>query len=110
MKKHWAVLVAAFVLTSLYGCASTDALNSRITALEDRVGKLEQVQKVDTASLENDLKKVNDAADRADAAAKKAEDAAIKSESAEKAASGAQEKAQAAAQKSEKIFELIQKK
>ena len=110
MKKHWAVFVAGFVLMSFYGCASTDALNSRITALEDRVGKLEQAQKADTASLENNLKKVNDAADRADAAAKKAEEAAIKSESAGKAAEGAQEKAQAAAQKSEKAFELMQKK
>jgi hypothetical protein len=110
MKRLMALFAVSMVLMFAYGCASTEAINSRITALEDRVGKLEQAQKADTASLEADVKKANDAAFRAEAAAKKAEDAAVKAEAAEKAAVGAEQKAETAAKKSAKGFELMQKK
>ncbi len=93
-----------FLLAS--GCASTEALNSRISALEDRVGKLEKA----TPSLEAQAAKANDAAVRAEAAAKKAEEAAVKSEAAEKAAAGAEKKAETAEKKTTKEFELMQKK
>jgi len=110
MKRLMGVFAVGVVLLFAYGCASTEALNSRITALEDRVGKLEQTQKADMTSLEADVKKASDAAFRSEAAAKKAEDAMVKAEAAEKAAVGAEQKAETAAKKSAKGFELMQKK
>ncbi len=100
MKKRLLALSAVgIVLLFAYGCAST----SSVSALEERVGKLEQAQKAGTPSLEADVKKADDAAVRAEAAAQKAEDAAGKAEAAEK-------KAETAAQKAGKEFELMQKK
>jgi hypothetical protein len=110
MKKLFAVFAMGFVLLFAYGCASTETINSRISALEDRVGKLEQAQKAGTPSLEADVKKADEAAVRAEAAAKKAEEAVAKAEAAEKAAAGAEKKAETAAQKAAKEFELMQKK
>lgn len=110
MKRLLAVSAFGIVLLFAYGCASTKAVESRISALEDRVGKLEQAQKAGTTSLEADVKKADDAAVRAEAAAKKAEEAAGKAETAEKAAAGAEKNAETAAQKAAKGFELMQKK
>ena len=110
MKRLMASFAVGIVLLFAYGCASTETLNSRITALEDRVGKIEQAQKVEAPSLEADVKKSNDAAVRAEAAAKKAEEAVTKAEAAEKAAVSAEQKAETAAKKTTKGFELMQKK
>ncbi len=100
--------IAALLFT--YGCASTEAINSRITALEDRVGKLEQAQTASTAALEGDVKKANDAALRAEAAATKADAAATKAEAAATAAAASETKSETAAKKAAKGFELMQKK
>lgn len=110
MSKRMVVFAAGIVLLFTYGCASTEALNSRVADLENRIGKLEQAQKAEVPSLEADVKKADDAAARADAAAKKAEEAEAKAEAAAKTASGAEQKAETAAKKTTKEFELMQKK
>ncbi len=109
MKRHLAIPAVGILLLVASGCASTasmEALNSRITALEDRVGKIEKA----APSLEAQANKANDAAVRSEAAAKKAEDAAVRAESAQKAAEDAQKKAETAEQKAAKQFQLMQKK
>jgi hypothetical protein len=109
MKGRLSVAAVGFILLFTYGCASTDALNSRISALEDRVGKLEKAG-TPSPSLEAQVNKANEAAARAEAAATKAEEAAVKSEAAQKAAASAEKKAETAEKKSAKEFELMQKK
>ena len=110
MKRRMGVFAIGIVLLFAYGCASTEALNSRVAELENRVGKLEQAQKAGMPSLEADVKKADDAAARADAAAKKAEESEAKAAAAAKTASDAGQKAETAAKKTTKEFELMQKK
>jgi hypothetical protein len=110
MKKLFAVFAMGFVLMFAYGCASTEAINSRITALEDKVGKLEQAQKAGTPSLDADVKKADDAAARAEAAATKADEAVAKAEGAATKAEAAEKAAVAAEKKGSKEFELMKKK
>lgn len=108
--KFLTVLVPVFFIIASYGCVSTTDLNTRVTPLEERMGKLEQAQKAGSVSLDADVKKVEDAAARAESAAKKAEESAVKAEAAEKAAVSAADKAETAERKSAKQFELMQKK
>ncbi len=110
MKKFVVVPAMGFVLMLAYGCASTEAINSRITALEDRMGKLEQAQKAGMPSLEADVKKADDAAARAEAAALKADQAATRAEGAATRAEAAEKAAVAAEKKGAKEFELMKKK
>jgi outer membrane murein-binding lipoprotein Lpp len=110
MKKLFAVFAIGFVLLFAYGCASTEAISSRVTALEDKVGQLEQAQKAGMPSLEADVKKADDAAARAEAAARKADEAAVKAEGAATRAEAAEKAAVAAEKKGAKAFELMQKK
>ncbi len=110
MKKLFAVFAMGFVLMFAYGCASTETINKRLTALEDKVGQLEQAQKAGMPSLEADVKKADDAAARAEAAARKADEAVAKAEGAATRAEAAEKAAVTAEKKSAKEFELMKKK
>jgi len=108
--KFLTVLAPVFFIIAAYGCVSTTDLNTRVTPLEERMGRLEQAQKAGSVSLDADVKKAEDAAARAEAAATKADDSAVKAEAAANKAMSAADKAETAEKKSAKQFELMQKK
>ena len=107
MKRHM-VFSAGIVILLSYGCAGTDALNSCVAELENRVGKIE-AQKTEMPSLEAQAQKADDAAARADVSAKKAEEAEARAVATAKAASSAERKAETAEKKTVKEFERMQK-